>query len=378
MASMNIGIIREHENYPGIPERRVGITPKSIRRLVAAGANVYIEPGAGFPAGYPDALYEKAGATLVWNENEAILRSDLLLKVTPPSRKEIEFLNEGAMIWSFANLTLAHDDVLQFIQEKEITVLGYENIETASGARPILRIMSEIAGRLSPHLAHYMMQSEKGQHILLGGIPGLPSADVVIIGAGVLGTYAADSFSTTGATVHVLDINRDRLESLSRFTSHPVHTAMATEENIAQYASFANVLITSVLSPGKIPSVIVSRDTLLSMKPGSAIIDFSIDQGGATSATRDRGPKADIWDQDELLFLTLPNAPSRAARTASIGLSQIILPYIMEMLSGGFNHILRSFPELVPGLYFYKGKAVGHSLGARMPLHNIEKNLLED
>jgi alanine dehydrogenase len=375
MESCIIGIPKEGEPFPGIFERRVALTPAGVRELIALGAKVIVEKEAGQGAGFSDLEYESLGAQIVYSHEEVFRRVNFLLKVSPLKLEEWQYCTPGITVCGFMHLAVVPDQLLQTIQSKKINVLGWEIIETAQGIKPLQRISSEIAGKMAPQVASRLLQAPPGLGILLGGIPGVPPADVVIVGAGVLGTYAALSFIGLGASVYVLDKDREKLERLYNLapSGGKVVTAITTQETIEKFAGFADVLILSVQVSGAVSPIVLSKETLQKMRLGSVIIDFSIDQGGATEVTRRKGPQPEAYKEGNLIFFSLPNIPSLVPRTSSHALTCALLPYMQQVVSQGWPNVLEREPALRGGLYFYEGKCINGHLQGRCTIHSYQR-----
>jgi len=370
-----IGIPREGASGAGIPENRVALTPAGVRELTDMGVQVVVEQEAGLGAGFTDLEYQAAGARIAYHPEEVYRRADLLLRVRPPAAEELQRLRDGAMVWGFLHLAVGGSELLQVIQRKRLTLIGYEVMEDPAGQHPILRISSEIAGKMAPQIAARLLESPSGVGILLPGIPGIPPADVVILGAGALGTHAALAFLGLGASVYVLDIHRSRLEHLWNLTGGRVVTAFASRENIEKFASFAEVLVSAVLRPGEPAPLLVRHETLLKMRRGSVILDFSIDQGGSVETTRQRGPQAEPFEVEGILHFAVPNVPSRVARTSSHALTHAVLPYLQQLLQAGWPHVLHRMPTLKRGVYFFEGQCVHPSLRRVLPVQSLDELL---
>ncbi len=279
------------------------------------------------------------------------------------------------MVWGFLHLAVGGSELLQVIQRKQLTMIGYEIMEDPDGQHPILRISSEIAGKMAPQIAARLLESPTGVGILLPGIPGIPPSDVVILGAGALGTHAALAFLGLGASVYILDINRERLEHIWNLTGGRVVTAFASRENIEKFASFAEVLVSAVLKPGEPAPLLIRRETLIKMRRGSVILDFSIDQGGSVETTRQRGPQAEPFEVEGILHFAVPNVPSRVARTSSHALTHAVLPYLRQLLEQGWPDVLQKMPTLKRGVYFLNGQCVHPSLRRILPVHPLDQLL---
>jgi alanine dehydrogenase len=277
---MNIGIPRERRDL----EMRVGLTPYGVRLLTQAGHVCHVERGAGEGAGFSDHDYERANGRVVYSTEEAYLRSDMVLKATRPTQEELAWLREGQILCGFLHLAAARKETIRTLLDKQITAIAYETIQEDDGNLPVLKPMSEVAGRMAPQLAATFLQSNwGGRGVLLSGVPGIPASRVAIIGAGVLGTNAARAFHGLGADVFVLDHNLERLHRIDEMFQGRITTMVAYPFNIARVARFVEVLIGAVLVPGDRSPILVTREMVRSMKKGAVILDFSIDQGGRTS-----------------------------------------------------------------------------------------------
>ncbi len=353
---LSISIPKEERVKGGFIERRTPLTPSGVMELKEIGVKVFIETGAGKSSGFSDDEYRKAGAEIVFSKEESFKRGDLVLKVTPPVEKEIQMLREKQAIFSFQNLVIASRKVVEIFLEKNNTVMGFEAVEE-KGVFPILRISSEIAGKLAPQIAgRYLEFSKGGLGILIGGITGIPPADVVIVGGGTLGYYAARSFLGMGATVYIIDINTRRLEEIDFLFGGRVITAYATKQNIKKFVSFAEVLIGAVHIPGERASVVITKDMLGKMRNGCVFIDFSIDRGGCAETSRITPDETYVYKEEGIIHFCVPNVPSFVPRTASHGLSNALLPYLKEMAKKGIEKAILENPALGKGTYIKNGK----------------------
>jgi alanine dehydrogenase len=333
---MTFSVLKE-EGTGLLPERRVALTPLGVGELVRAGARVYVEKGAGLGAGFSDEEYEAAGARVVYTREEALGRGEVLLRVSRPSLAEAEALPPGRILMGFLHLAVAESRLLEVFKEKDLRAVGYELI---GEERPILRAMSEIAGRLSPQIAGRLLESPEGPGILLSGLAGIPPAEVVILGAGVLGRAAARSFLGLGASVYLLDKDLRALEAAHREAPGAV-TALLTQARLERYVGFANVLIGAVAVPGERTPVLLSRALLEKARPGTVLLDFSIDQGGVAETSR-----PGVYKEAGVLHFALPNVPALVARTASHALTMTLLPYLLELI----HKPLEEVPALARGL----------------------------
>ena len=348
--------IPKEETYRGSIEKRVPLTPFGVKELKEFDVKIYIEKGAGKDIGFSDEEYLEAGAEIVFSKEEAFKRGDIVLKVSPPKEKEIEYLSEGQTIFSFQDIMIAPKKILELYVEKKLTVIGFEGIEE-NGVYPILRISSEIAGKLAPQIAgRYLEISRGGLGILIGGLTGIPPADVVIIGGGTLGYYAARSFLGLGATVYIVDINTRRLEEIDLLFDGRVITAYASTSNIQKFVSFSEILIGAVQIPGERAPIVIRREMLKKMKDGCVFIDFSIDRGGCSETSRPTPDETYIYKEEGIIHFCVPNVPSFVPRTASHGLNNALIPYLKEMIKKGIEKAIKELPSLLKGTYIKNGK----------------------
>lgn len=353
---MIIGIPKEGRVVQGFEEKRVALTPAGVRELVRQGVRVFVSADAGTGAGFRAADYRAAGAETAYSNEEVIRRADVVLLVGRPDPSEWSYYNPGTALMGFLRLGTAEASLLRFLSERELTAVGYEAMEEEDGSLPILRTSSEIAGKMAVQLAGRLLENESGgRGILLGGLPGIPPADVVIVGGGTLGYYAARSFLGAGASVYVLDVDLRRLQQLDALFEGRVVTALANQSNLEKHVAFADVLIGSVLDRGRLAPVVVTSAMVQTMQPGSVIIDFSIDHGGCVETSR-------LWTGGGFLFTEMgvvhfcaPNVPALVARTASHALTNALLPYLVQVARLGLEAALRRSRTLRQGLYLYRG-----------------------
>ncbi|RTH98628.1 alanine dehydrogenase, partial [Thermus scotoductus] len=296
---------------------------------------------------FPDGAYEEAGARLVSRE-EAFGRGEVVLKVGRPTLEEIALLRPGATIMAFMHLAVAESSLVEAMAEKGLTAIGYELIG-AGGRRPVLKAMSEIAGRLAPQIAGRLLEAPFGPGVLLSGLPGIPPADVVILGAGVLGRAAARSFLGMGASVYLLDKELSALEEASKEATGAV-AALITQSRLERYAAFADVLVGAVAVPGERAPFLLSRALLSRMRPGAVLLDFAIDQGGIAETSR-----VGVYQEMGITHFCLPNVPALVPRTSSHALTATLLPFLLEVEEDPLG-----VPELRQGAYLLLGQKGGH------------------
>lgn len=350
---MNIGIPKERRAN----EYRVGLSPAGVQFLLENGDHhCFVEHDAGKGAGWSDHNYEEAGARIVYSPEEVFGRADLLLKLTRPIKQEIEWQQPNATIASFLHLASASQDKLDLLLEKKITAIAYEQIQEDDGSLPVLRPLSQVGGTMAAQTAARLLQNRWGGHgILLGMIPGVPPAEVVILGAGVVGTYAARAFRGLSAHVTVLDNNVDALQKIAENLCGVV-TMVSTPHNIKRATAYADVVVGAVLAPGERTPVLVTRDMVRAMKPRSVIIDVSIDQGGCFETSRPTTHESPVYIEEEVTHFCVPNLSSMAARTATHAFVNAVMPYLVELANRGTNDAIENIPALNRAVSTHKGE----------------------
>ncbi|MBN1755762.1 alanine dehydrogenase [bacterium] len=354
---MIFGIPKEVPEYKEIPECRVGLSPRGVRELVDLGAVVYVENEAGDAAGFDNRNYESSGAQIVYSKAEVYKRSEIIISVRALDKNEVKYLKEGQVVMGFFHLVTASKETIDTFVQKKCTVLGYEIIQTDSGELPIVIPMSELAGVQSLQLAARLLEATNGgRGIVLGGIPGLSPAEVVIIGAGSLGRTAARVFKGIGANVYVLDNNRKKLEWVYEHVGYNLTTLFANKRNLEKLVRFADVLIGAVLIPGERAPVLISREMVKTMKKGSVILDFSIDQGGCVETSKISHCGDTIFSEEGVIHFCMPTATSLVPRSATHALTNGIIPYLKEIVKSGFEGAKVRYPEIQRGIYIDNGE----------------------
>lgn len=349
---MNIGVPKE--SRPS--EYRVGLPPSGVQTLTKHGHTCYIEHNAGLHSGFTDQDYEAAGGLIVFSTHEALGRADLVLKFSRPSEKELEMMQSGITVCGFLHLAAAPQSKIDLMLKNKITTVAYEQIQEENGARPVLRTMSEIGGRLVAQIAAHLLQNNGGgKGILLGGTAGVPPAEVVIIGAGFFGHFATDAFSRTGAQVTVLDIDHNALVRIENQYPHAV-TMFATDPNIARCCTYADVVISAPAIPGQISPVIINREMLRSMKPRSIIIDVSIDQGGSLETSRPTTHDNPTFIEEGIIHFCVPNLSSVIARTATNAFYNSAQLYIHLLANLGAEAAIKQYPAIANAVNTHQGK----------------------
>jgi alanine dehydrogenase len=349
---MNIAIIRERAPF----DRRVALTPPVVRRLAGAGHTIWVESGAGDGAMFGDPEYLRAGAQIVYSPGDAIQRSELLFKIQRPSPEEISLCPDGITVMAFYHMAVAAPSVIESIAAKSLTAVGCEVIQKDDGTLPVLAAISEIAGQMTmPIAAHLLRSSSGGRGILLGGTAGVPPARVVIIGAGASGFAAARAASAAGARVTVFDRDPLRLRHAMEHLS-AVDTCLADEEAIAEAVAHADVVIGAILVAGSRTPHVVTRAMVERMKPGSAILDVAIDQGGCIETSRPTSLAEPTFSYRGITHFCVPNFTADLGRTASMAIAQATLPYILTIARHGIDGALAKCPDLPRGIYLLHGR----------------------
>jgi alanine dehydrogenase len=348
---MYIGIPKESRPF----EYRVGLSPAGVEILSQNGHQIFVEHEAGVMAGFSDADYEKAGARLVYSTEEAFGRAELILKVARPVHEELNWLRPGTILTGFLHLASAQQDKIDILVEKKITSIAYEQIQAPDGSLPVLRPFSQIGGAMAAQIAARMLQNNwGGKGILMGGVPGVPPAEVVILGAGVVGTSATQMCLGMGAHVTVIDHNLPALQRIwDRFPS--IVTKMSTKRYIERSVIYADVVIGAVLAPGQRAPILITREMVRSMKPRSVIMDVSIDEGGCVETSRPTTHEHPIYIEEGVLHYCVPNIPGAVARTATHAFANSAMPYITEIAAHGAEAIL-SNPAIEPAINTHDGK----------------------
>ncbi len=348
---MNIGIPKERRPF----EYRVGMTPSGVQLLVKQGQTCYIEHDAGLGAGFSDKEYELAGGRIAYSPHEVFGRADLLLKVARPMLEEIEWLRPGTTIAGLLHLGSARKDKIDALLKNNITAVAYEQITLQDGTVPVRRPLSQIGGRLTAQIGARLLQNNSGgKGVLIGGVPGVPPAEVVIIGAGIVGTCATMGFIGMGAHVTVLDADLNALQILSDRCPGVV-TVMANPINIARSVAYADIAVGAILTSGEQPPIVVTREMVRSMKPRSVIMDISIDEGGCVETSRPTTHEHPTFVEEGIIHYCVPNMPSVVARTATYAYLNAAFPYILEVATKGIDVAILNDPALERSINTYRG-----------------------
>ncbi len=349
---MNIGIPKERRIF----EHRVGLSPNFARMLTGLGHTLYVEHEAGLGAGYSDQEYEHAGARVVYSPHEVFGRADLLLKVARPLAEELEWLRPGTTIAGLLHLGSARKDKIDKLLANEITAIAYEQITLPDGTVPIRRPLSQIGGMLVAQVGAHLLQNDQGgKGILLGGIAGVPPAEVVILGAGIAGRCATRSFRDMRAHVTVLDSNLSALQGIYE-TLPGVLTMLSNPINIARCVAYADIVVGAILVPGERPPTVVTREMVRSMKPRSVVMDISIDEGGCVETSRPTTNEKPTFIEEGVIHYCVPNMPSVVARTSTYAYLNAATPCIMELVTKGVERAIAENPAIEQGVMTHQGR----------------------
>jgi alanine dehydrogenase len=348
-------------------EFRVGMTPNAAHEAVAHGHDVLIEAGAGAGAGFDDEAYRIAGARIVDTAEEIFATADMIVKVKEPQSAERKMLREGQLLFTYLHLAPDPEQTHDLLASG-CTAIAYETVTDASGGLPLLAPMSEVAGRLAPQVGAWTLQKANGgRGVLLGGVPGVGPARVAVIGGGVVGTHAARIAAGMGADVTVLDRSLPRIRYLDDVFGGQFRTSFASAGNTAEQVAAADMVIGAVLIPGAAAPKLVSRAQLSSMKPGAAIVDVAIDQGGCFETSRPTTHQDPIYEVDGIMHYCVANMPGAVARTSTIALGNATMPFMIALADKGWRQACADDPHLLNGLNVHAGKltyyAVGKALG---------------
>lgn len=348
-------------------EYRVALVPAGVEDMLKRGHTVLVEKGAGLGSAIPDEEYKRAGAKLVDNFKEIYNQSQLVMKVKEPLSDEYPFLKEGQIVFTFFHFA-ASKKLTDTVVKSKIVAIAYETIRDEHGQHPILTPMSEIAGRMSiQEGAKYLENPTQGRGILLGGVPGVAPAEVVIIGGGVVGTNAAKVAAGFGARVSLLDINVNRLRHLDDIMPKNVVTLMSNARNIRERVAAADVLIGAVLIEGARAPRVVTKEMVQTMKAGAVIIDVAIDQGGCVETSKPTTHSNPVYREYDVIHYCVTNIPGAVACTSTHALTNVTLPYAIAIADKGYERAARENPAILRGMNIVNGmlanKAVADVFG---------------
>ncbi|TAJ26967.1 MAG: alanine dehydrogenase [Nitrospirae bacterium] len=348
---MIVGVPKEIKDQ----EFRVSLTPDGVATLCAAGHRVWVEPGAGIGSGFRDEDYQKAGAHLARSKAQLFQDAELIVKVKEPLPPEYALFRSGQVLFTYLHLA-AEAELTRALVEAKVTAIAYETTESPDGGLPMLKPMSEIAGRMAVQVgARYLERSEGGSGLLLGGVPGVAPANVVVLGAGVVGSAATRMAVGMGAQVTVINLDLERLRDLDELYRGRIVTLAANQPWIDRAVAEADLAIGGVLVRGAKAPKLVSRSVVSRMKPGSVIVDVSVDQGGCFETTRPTSHSDPVYQVEGVQHYCVPNMPGIVPRTATFALTNATLPFIVRIASTGVARAIHADPGLARGVNVANG-----------------------
>jgi len=352
---MRVGVPKEIKNH----EYRVGLTPPLVAELAAAGHEVIVETKAGSGIDFEDSDYVAAGARIVATAAEVFAQSDMIVKVKEPQAQEVAMLEPRHTLFTYLHLAPDPEQAAGLIKSGA-TCIAYETVTANDRSLPLLKPMSEVAGRMSVQVgAHYLEKEQGGRGVLLGGVPGVAPAKVAILGGGVSGINAAQMATGLRADVTIYDINNARLAELDMHFGSQIKTAYASKAAIAAAVAGAHLVIGAVLVPGAAAPKLVTRDMLKTMKRGSVLVDIAIDQGGCFETSHATTHDDPVYEIDGVIHYCVANMPGAVARTSTFALNNATLPFVMKLANLGAEKAMAADPHLAAGLNVYKG-AITH------------------
>lgn len=360
---MIVGTVRETKTE----EYRVALTPQGVADIVRAGHEVVVERGAGLGSNYADGEYVAAGATIADTPQEVYARVDLICEVKEPQPSEYALLREGQLLFTYLHLA-AEPEVTDALLRSGCIAIGYETVQRADGFLPLLAPMSEVAGRMAVEVgAQHLKRPGPGRGLMLGGLPGVPPAHVVIVGSGNVGKNAVRAAVGAGARVTVTSIDETQLRELEELYAGRVETLLSSPQALAEAIAGADLLVGAVLSAGRRAPVVVTREMVRSMGPGAVVVDVAVDQGGCVETTRPTNHVEPVYVEEGVVHYAVPNMPGAVPRTASRALTGLTLPYILQVANRGFVAAVRADPALRAAVNTYRGavthRAVAESMG---------------
>ena len=372
-ARLMIGIPRENS----FNEKRIALTPEAVGVMVANGHRVVVETKAGDGASYTDKDYSDAGARIAYDKKE-VFACHILVKSAPVSDADCELLMPNQYVISPIHLAVMKREILQKMMDKKITALSFENLKDDSGHNPIVRSMSEIAGSAIMLIAgQYLSNANQGKGVLVGGISGIPPTKVIIIGAGIVGEYAARTALAMGASVKIFDNSIYRLKRLQNNIGVRLWTSVIEPKILAKQLKTCDVAVGALNSTGGRTPIVVSEEAVSNMRPGSVIVDVSIDRGGCFETSEVTSHEQPVFVKYDVIHYCVPNIPSGFARTASQAISNVLMPLLLETAEdGGIENVVWYKINIRSGIYLFKGSLTNFYLSERFDLKYTDLNLL--
>jgi alanine dehydrogenase len=350
--TMIVGVPKEIKNK----ENRVGMVIAGVRALTAAGHKVLIQHNAGVGAGISNDDYRKAGATIIETAKEVYDKADMIVKVKEPLPEEYALLREGQILYTYLHLA-ADERLTKALMERKIVGIAYETIQPADGSLPLLAPMSAVAGRMATQIgATYLQHDHGGKGMLLGGVPGVDRANVVVLGGGVVGINSAKMAVGLGAKVTILDTNAHRLDYLSDIFGNEITTMYSNNETIERAVVNADLVIGAVLVPGAKAPKLVNREMISRMQPGGVVVDVAVDQGGSVETCRPTSHEHPTYTVDGIIHYAVPNMPGAVPRTSTYALTNVTLKYALQIANMGWKEAVAKDAALLKGVNILNGK----------------------
>ena len=352
--NMIIGVPKEIKTH----ENRVSLLPSGVLQFIRNGHTVIVEKGAGVGSGFTDEMYVQRGATIYEDVEKLWQEADMIMKVKEPIQVEYNRMREGQILFTYLHFA-ASEELTQAVVDSKCIAIAYETVEKSDGSLPLLVPMSEVAGRMAAQEgAKYLEKPTGGRGVLMGGIPGVPPANVIVLGGGIVGVNAAKIASGMGAHTTILDINLKRLRYLDDVMPKNVRTIFSTEGNIRNLLPQTDLVIGAVLVPGAKAPSLISKDMLKLMRPGTVMVDVAIDQGGCFETSKATTHDDPIYIVDDVVHYCVANMPGAVPYTSTLGLTNATLPYAVELANKGWKNALTENKELLKGLNIADGKIV--------------------
>lgn len=370
---MNIGIPTEIKNH----EFRVGMTPAGVFSLTQQGHSVYVQDAAGLGSGLTNESYQKAGATIISTAIDVYQKAEMIIKVKEPLPEEYNLIQEGQIIFTFFHFA-ASEELTQAMIDRKAVCITYETITDDTGSLPLLTPMSEVAGRMAAQQgAKYLERPQGGLGILMGGVPGVPPAEVMVLGGGVVGTQAALVAAGMGASVSIFDINLKRLRELDNLIPKNINTVYSTPYAIEQQLPKSHLVIGAVLVPGAKAPKLIKREQLKHLQPNAVLVDVAVDQGGCFETTCPTTHEDPTYSIDGILHYAVANMPGAVPQTSTPALIHATLSYALELANLGWNKACRKHPHLANGLNIVHGHVVNKAVANAfdLPFTTIESVL---
>ncbi|MFU8865193.1 MAG: alanine dehydrogenase [Rhodobacterales bacterium] len=357
-------------------EFRVGVTPNAAMEAVAHGHEVLIETGAGVGAGFTDEDYITAGARIIATAAEVFATADMIVKVKEPQAGERKMLREGQLLFTYLHLAPDPDQTHDLLASG-CTAIAYETVTDRSGGLPLLAPMSEVAGRLAPQVGAWTLQKANGgRGVLMGGVPGVGPARVLVIGGGVVGTHAAKIAAGMGADVTVLDRSLPRLRYLDDVFGGQFKTGYSSAGLLAELLPQADMVVGAVLIPGAAAPKLITRAQLSDMKPGAVLVDVAIDQGGCFETSKATTHQDPIYEVDGIMHYCVANMPGAVARTSTLALGNATMPFMLALANKGWKRACEDDPHLLAGLNVHAGKLTYAAVGEAMGMPSVDPQTL--